>query len=138
MNDQRLFKGLVGGACAVFTMGRSALQQEIENCLWAGGEMKQVEGDVADRHTLISPPTHALQLVGSSLSSRYCCSILLFYITGREIICGSASELHGRDSHDERRRAGGTFLPAAEGASSRWIPSGGLGVVRLGLQDHRN
>lgn len=45
MNDQRLFKGLVGGACAVFTLCSSAL--EIENCLWAGGGMKQVEGDVA-------------------------------------------------------------------------------------------
>lgn len=56
MNDQRLFKGLVGGACAVFTLCSSAL--EIENCLWAGGGMKQVEGDVAHRHTVITPPLH--------------------------------------------------------------------------------
>lgn len=65
MNDQSLFKGLVGGACAVFTLGRSALRQEIENCLWAGGGMKQVEGDVADWHAFITPP-RALHLVGST------------------------------------------------------------------------
>lgn len=55
-------------------------------------------------------------------------------------MCGgaAASELHGRGTHDERRRAGGSLLYAAEGDSPRWIPSGGLGVVRLGLQDLRN
>lgn len=67
MNDQSLFKGLVGGACAVFTLGRSAQRQEIENCLWAGGGMKQVEGDVADGRALTTP-THALHPVGSTRS----------------------------------------------------------------------
>lgn len=77
MNDQSLFKGLVGGACAVFTLCRSALQQEIENCLWAGGGMKQVEGDVPNGHTVITPP-HALHLVGSTSFTLGRCSILLF------------------------------------------------------------
>lgn len=56
MNDQSLLKGSVGGARAVFTVSSSALQQEIENCLRSGGWMKQVEGDVADRRALITPP----------------------------------------------------------------------------------
>lgn len=51
------------------------------------------------------------------------------------IICGAAAELHGRDTRDERRRAGGSLLSAAEGDPGRWILPGGLGVVRLGLQD---
>lgn len=52
-------KPSVGGACALFTLGGSALQQQIENCLRAGGLTKQVEGDVADRHALITTPhTH--------------------------------------------------------------------------------
>lgn len=59
-------KVLEGGACAVFTVDRSAQHQEIENCLWAGGGMKQVEGDGADRHALITPP-HRLNSFPSPL-----------------------------------------------------------------------
>lgn len=51
------------------------------------------------------------------------------------IICGAAAELHGRDTRDEQRRAGGSLLSAAEGNPGRWILPRGLGVVRLGLQD---
>lgn len=56
MNERS--KPPVGGACAVFTLGRSALHQ-IEN--W--GPVKQVEGDVADRRALLTSP-HVLHLFG--------------------------------------------------------------------------
>lgn len=35
---------------SLFTLGRSAPRRAIENCLRAGGGMKQVDGDVADSH----------------------------------------------------------------------------------------
>lgn len=125
----------VGGACAVFTPGRSALQQHIENWSRAGGRMKQVEGDVADRRTLITSP-HTLHLVSYTLPFPTAREHPLFFATlCITIICGAAAELHGRDTRDERRRAGGSLLSAAEGNPGRWILPGGLGVVRLGLQD---
>lgn len=66
MNDQSVFKGLVGGAWSVFTLGCSALQpRDRKLSVGRSRGMKQVEGDVADRHTLITP-THALHLVGST------------------------------------------------------------------------
>lgn len=57
--------------------GRSALRTP-DRKLSVGRSrgMKQVEGDVADRHTLITL-THALHLVGSTPFSVHC-SILLF------------------------------------------------------------
>lgn len=77
MNDQSVFKGLVGGARSVFTLGplRPA-KPDRKLSVGRSRGMKQVEGDVADRHTLITL-THALHLVGSTRFSVRC-SILLF------------------------------------------------------------
>ncbi|KAK5854248.1 hypothetical protein PBY51_015335 [Eleginops maclovinus] len=65
MNDQSLIKRLMGGACAVFTLGRSALWQEIEKLSVGRWRDETSEGDVADRLTLVTPP-HPLHLVGST------------------------------------------------------------------------
>ncbi len=139
MNDQSLFKGMVGGACAVFTLGRSALRQEIENCLWAGGG-DETSGRRCSRRARSNNPTTRTHYTSSAplLShSAVASSFIRCAEQDEPSFAVAASELHGRDTHDERRRAGGSLLSAAEGESARWIPSGGVGVVRLGLQDHR-
>lgn len=86
--------------------------------------MKQVEGDVADSHTRTTRlPTYTSCTVASTLPP---CS--------PGLIC-AASELHGRDTDYERRRAGGALLLASKVWSFGGVFPGGLGAVRLGHQD---
>lgn len=85
--------------------------------------MKQVERRCSRQPYAHTPrlPAYALCTVASTLPPR--CS------PGR--IC-AASELHGRDTDDERRRTGGALLHAAKDRSAgRFLP-GGLGTVRPG------
>lgn len=56
----------------IYTGAAPPLQQEIENCLWAGGGMKQVEGDVAAGHavnnsTARAPPRRFRSFPGGTL-----------------------------------------------------------------------
>lgn len=69
MNNQSALEVEGGGACCVFTLGplRPASRGDRKTVCGAGG-MEQVEGDVADRHILITP-RHALHLPGSALLS---------------------------------------------------------------------
>lgn len=126
-------KAWLGGACVVFTRAAPPHNRRYSVGRWTD----ETSSRRCSRVVRINNPNTRTH----SLSATLLLGTIFWFscVTGRAIVCGSVSELHGRDTHDERRRlrTGGSLLSAAEGNSALWILPGGLGVVRLGLQAYR-